>query len=52
MSGQSQAAGLPGSGAVSGAADSISITEKTQVYFWNGRRFCWYDDGWNGAGWY
>jgi len=21
-------------------------------YLYGGRRFCWYDDAWNGAGWY
>jgi hypothetical protein len=21
-------------------------------YFWGGQRYCWYDDAWNGPGWY
>ena len=21
-------------------------------YLWGGRRFCWYDNAWNGPGWY
>lgn len=25
--------------------------EKTQ-YYWGGRRYCWYDGGWRGPGWY
>jgi hypothetical protein len=52
MSARSDAAGLPGSRALSDAADAISLTEKTQVYFWNGRRYCFYPDGWQGPGWY
>jgi hypothetical protein len=52
MSARSDAAGLPGSRALSDAADAISLTEKAQVYFWNGRRYCFYPDGWQGPGWY
>ena len=21
-------------------------------FFWSGHNYCWYDDGWNGPGWY
>lgn len=33
------------------AANSGSIVEDAQ-YVRDGRRYCWYDDGWNSAGWY
>ncbi|HEX7759018.1 MAG TPA: hypothetical protein VF459_05930 [Caulobacteraceae bacterium] len=32
------------------AGDGV-LLEKTQ-YFWGGRRYCWYDGGWSGPGWY
>ncbi len=33
------------------AATSLSMIDKTQ-YFYGGRRYCWYNDGWQGPGWY
>jgi hypothetical protein len=27
------------------------MTENVQ-FFWSGHDYCWYDDGWNGPGWY
>jgi len=33
------------------AADGLSTVEKTQ-YFYGGRNYCWYPDGWNGPGFY
>ena len=33
------------------AIHSLSLTENVQ-YLWGGRQYCWYDDGWNGPGWY
>jgi hypothetical protein len=33
------------------AIHSLSLTE-TVGFYWGGRQFCWYDDGWNGPGWY
>jgi hypothetical protein len=33
------------------APSSPSLTQQAQ-YYWNGREFCWYDDGWQGPGWY
>jgi len=33
------------------AIDDLNIVDNVQ-YFWGGRRYCWYDDGWNGPGWY
>lgn len=33
------------------ALDSVAMTEKTQFIF-GGRQYCFYPDGWHGAGWY
>src|SRR3984893_1949805 len=33
------------------AVDSLDVIENVQFVF-GGRRFCWYDDGWQGPGWY
>jgi hypothetical protein len=33
------------------AADDLALTETVQFRF-GGRRYCWYDAGWRGAGWY
>jgi hypothetical protein len=34
------------------ALGSLDIIEKAQVFVWQGRRYCWYDDGWRGPGFY
>ena len=34
------------------AHGSLDIVEKAQVFVWHGRRYCWYDDGWQGPGFY
>ena len=36
---------------VRGAIDELNIVDNVQ-YYWGGHRWCWYDDGWNGEGWY
>ena len=33
------------------AAEGVNMVEKTQ-YVYGGRRYCWYDNGWQGPGWY
>ncbi len=38
-------------GQLGAAADSLSLIEKTQFLF-GGQEYCWYDDAWNGPGWY
>src|SRR3981081_2721806 len=43
---------MPGQpSAMLAAVDGIAIAEDVQ-YGWQGRRYCFYDDGWHGAGWY
>ena len=36
----------------SAALGSFNIIEKAQVFVWHGRRYCWYDNGWQGPGFY
>ena len=33
------------------AADELVLTETVQ-FTWGGRRYCWYNNGWRGPGWY
>ena len=33
-------------------ASRVDALQNVQVFYWHGRRFCWYDDGWHGPGWY
>jgi hypothetical protein len=33
------------------AANELAVV-KTAQFVWQGRRYCWYDDGWRGPGWY
>ena len=42
---------MPGNSGMAAAVDGIAITEDVQ-YGWQGRQYCFYDDGWHGAGWY
>ncbi len=37
--------------AIRDAADSLNMVERAQ-FIWLGHNYCWYDDGWNGPGWY
>jgi hypothetical protein len=47
---QAQAAPLPG--VIVGVDTPNAVTiEKTQ-FIYLGHNYCWYDDAWNGAGWY
>jgi len=34
------------------ALDATDVVQKTAVYVVDGRRYCFYFDGWHGAGWY
>src|SRR2546423_5760249 len=38
-------------GGLGSAADSLGLVEQTQ-YFYGGRDYCWYPDGWHGPGFY
>jgi len=37
--------------AICNAADSLNVVERA-AFIWLGHNYCWYDDGWNGPGWY
>jgi len=45
------AAPMVAPGAIRAAADSLNMVERAQ-FIWLGHNYCWYDDGWNGPGWY
>ena len=47
MSGQAGAMPVGGKAAL----EQIGIVEQVQ-YSYGGKDYCWYDDGWNGPGWY
>jgi hypothetical protein len=51
VSGNAGAASMSAPVAMRTAADSLNMTENVQ-FFWSGHDYCWYDDGWNGPGWY
>jgi hypothetical protein len=45
-------AGVPGGAdAIRAAADGGAVIEQVQFRF-GGYNYCWYDDGWQGPGWY
>jgi hypothetical protein len=48
---RAEAGPLPAFGGLGAASDAVAITENVQ-YFFGGRNYCFYDDGWNGPGWY
>lgn len=52
ISSRADAAGLPNSNSIRAAIDNLSMIDTVQVYIIDGRRYCWYDDGWQGPGWY
>src|SRR3984893_15492038 len=47
-----QAAPMAPSDGLRAALGSLDIVEKAHVLVWHGRRYCWYDDGWQGPGFY
>jgi hypothetical protein len=47
-----EAAAFPALGGLRVAIDTMALTENVQLYVYEGRRYCWYDDGWRGPGWY
>jgi hypothetical protein len=47
-----EAAVFPGFSGLKAATATLALTETAQLYVFGGRRYCWYDDGWSGEGWY
>jgi hypothetical protein len=48
---RAQAMPLGNSSSIRSALDELSLIDHVQ-YYYGGRRYCWYDGGWNGPGWY
>src|SRR5262245_39691847 len=46
------ATALPMGGGLRAAVDDIDLTQQTAVYIVEGRRYCFYFEGWKGPGWY
>src|SRR5215470_5315335 len=42
---------MPVAGGMRSTADKMDLIQNA-AFVWNGRSYCWYDDGWNGPGWY
>ncbi len=51
LGGNAGAASISTPAATRTAVDSLKMTENVQ-FAWGGHDYCWYDDGWNGPGWY
>ena len=51
IGGRSEAAAAPTPSGLRAAVDTMALIETVQ-YYYSGRRYCWYDDGWQGPGWY
>ena len=51
IGGRSEAALIDAPIGLRAAADELTAKETVQ-FIWQGRRYCWYDDGWRGQGWY
>ena len=52
MTARADAAAVPNSNGIRAAIDALSMVDNVQFYVFGGRRYCWYDDGWQGPGWY
>jgi hypothetical protein len=46
-----EAGAMPLGGPGKAGLDRIDLTVPA-AYVWGGKEYCWYDDGWNGPGWY
>jgi hypothetical protein len=51
IGGRSQAALMDAPIGLRAAADEQAAIE-TVAFYWQGRRYCWYESGWRGPGWY
>ena len=50
--GNTQAGVAADPSSIRAGADTLNVVQNVQVFYWHGRRYCWYDDAWNGPGWY
>src|SRR5436853_3909627 len=51
-SGRAEALPLGAPDAMREATGQVDPIQNVQVFVWHGRRYCWYDDGWHGPGFY
>ena len=51
ISGRVEAAPIGAPDGIGAAIDGLNLAENAQ-FIWSGRRYCWYDDAWQGPGWY
>src|SRR6266480_5961984 len=52
MNGRAEAVPLGAPDAMRAASGQVDAIQNVQVFYWHGRRYCWYDDGWHGPGYY
>jgi hypothetical protein len=49
-------AAIVGASVISSAQAAPTATDRLNIieaaHMWNDQSYCWYDEGWNGAGWY
>jgi hypothetical protein len=52
IAGVGSSSALPMNGGLTEAIHNIDLTQKAAVYVVDGRRYCFYFEGWRGPGWY
>ena len=50
--GNTQAAVVAAPNGILAAGSALNPVQNAQLYYLDGRQYCWYDDGWHGPGWY
>ena len=50
-SNRAEAISLNGVSGIRDAQEELNVVDQVQ-YYYGGRQYCWYDNGWNGPGWY
>jgi hypothetical protein len=51
IGGRVEAAPIGAPDGIRAAIDGLNLAENAQ-FIWSGHRYCWYDDAWQGPGWY
>src|ERR1051326_462214 len=51
IGGRVEAAPIGAPGGIGAAIDGLNLAADAQ-FIWSGHRYCWYDDAWQGPGWY
>src|SRR5664280_91488 len=50
--GNTQAAVVAAPNGILAAGSALNPVQNVQIYYLDGRQYCWYDNGWHGPGWY